>query len=376
MRAVHFGAGNIGRGFVGVILHKAGYHVTFVDVNADLIDAINDADSYTVHEVGPAGTDIVVNGFDAINSAEHPDAAVQAVADADLVTCAVGPTVMKFIAPVIRDGLAARPADAQKLTVMAVENAIGATDQLREYVLDGNASLESRAVFANTAVDRIVPGQDPDGIDVTVEDFFEWAIDRTPFRGDEPSIPDAHFVDDLQPYIERKLFTVNTGHATTAYFGYRAGIETIAEALQVPEIMEAVKAALAETSQLIVSKFGVDADEHAAYVARAIERFQNPELPDTCVRIGRQPLRKLSREDRFVRPAAALAEAGVQPDALVAAYAAALSFDAADDEQAVELQALLRTLDPAAFVEQVSGIAAGHPLFDALVSAVADRAST
>lgn len=375
MRAVHFGAGNIGRGFVGVILHRAGYHVTFVDVNAELIDAINAAESYTVHEVGADAADTVVTGFNAVNSQTDPAAAVQAVAEADVVTCAVGPTVMKFIAPVIRDGLAARPADAAPLTVMAVENAIGATDQLREYVLADDASLASRAVFANTAVDRIVPGQDPAGIDVTVEDFFEWAIDRTPFAGDEPSIPDAHFVDDLQPYIERKLFTVNTGHATTAYFGYRAGIETIAEALQVPEIKATVEAALAETSKLIVDKFGFDAQEHAAYAARAIQRFQNPELPDTCVRIGRQPLRKLSREDRFVRPAAALAEAGVQPDALVAAYEAALAFDAADDEQAAELQELLRTLDPADFVTQVSGLEPAHPLFAALETAVANTRS-
>ena len=371
MRAVHFGAGNIGRGFVGVILHRAGYHVTFVDVKAELIDAINAVDSYTVHEVGAHASDTVVTGFDAINSQADPQGAVAAVAGADVVTCAVGPTVMKFIAPVIRDGLAARSADVAPLTVMAVENAIGATDQLREFVLDGAEELGQRAVFANTAVDRIVPGQEPNGIDVTVEDFFEWAIDRTPFAGNEPRIPDAHFVDDLQPYIERKLFTVNTGHATTAYFGYRAGIETIAEALKVPEIMAAVEAALAETSKLIVEKFGFDADEHAAYAARAIQRFQNPELPDTCVRIGRQPLRKLSREDRFVRPAAALAESGAQPDALVAAYEAALAFDAADDEQAAELQELVRTLEPAEFVTRVSGIEAGHPLFDSLVAAVA-----
>ncbi|MGO1836747.1 mannitol-1-phosphate 5-dehydrogenase [Agrococcus casei] len=373
MRAVHFGAGNIGRGFVGVILHRAGFHVTFVDVNAELIDAINAHDSYVVHEVGDHGDDITVTGFDAINSQADPEAAVRAVAEADIVTCAVGPNVMKFIAPVIRKGLEARAPEAARLTVMAVENAIGATDQLREHVVEGAPGVADRAVFANTAVDRIVPGQDPSGIDVTVEDFFEWAIDRTPFAGDEPRIPDAHYVDDLQPYIERKLFTVNTGHATTAYFGYRAGIETIAEALERPEILAAVEAALQETSKLIVDRFGFDPDEHAQYAARAIQRFRNPALPDTCVRIGRQPLRKLGREDRFVRPAAELAERGAETDALVAAYGAALAFDASDDEQAAELQQLLRDLSPAEFVTQVSGIEQGHPLFDTLTAAVATR---
>ena len=344
-----------------------------MDVNVALIDAINAAESYTVREVGEHPAEQRVTGFDAINSASDPDAAVAAVASADIVTCAVGPNAMRFIAPVIRAGLQLRDAPAP-LTVMAVENAIGASDTLRDLVAaDGGDTALDRAVFANTAVDRIVPGQDDSGIDVVVEDFFEWAIDRAPFAGAEPSIPDAHFVDDLQPYIERKLFTVNTGHATTAYFGYRAGVETIAEALAVPEIRQAVEGALAETSRLVVAKFGVDPDGHALYVARALQRFENPALPDTCVRIGRQPLRKLGREDRFVRPAAALAEAGESTPALVAAYRAALDFDAADDEQAIELQENLRELSAEAFVTHVSGIEDGHPLFDALVAAVRDR---
>src|SRR5690606_40906040 len=114
--------------------------------------------------------------------------------------------------------------------------AIGATDRLKQEIItragEDWSVLAGRAVFANTAVDRIVPGQPEDGgIDVTVEPFFEWAIERGPFGDNPPSIPGAHFVDDLAPYIERKLFTVNTGHATTAYLGAQAGIERISDAL-------------------------------------------------------------------------------------------------------------------------------------------------
>ncbi|QCR20055.1 mannitol-1-phosphate 5-dehydrogenase [Agrococcus sp. SGAir0287] len=373
MRAVHFGAGNIGRGFIGLLLHEAGYHVTFVDVNAELIGMLQAVDSYAVTEVGPDARRHVVTGFDAIDSRADEAAAVRAIAEADVVTCAVGPTVLRFIAPVIRAGLAARPDGAAPLAVMACENAIGASDTLAGHVLEGAEELASRAVFANTAVDRIIPAQDASGVDVVVEDFSEWSIDRTPFAGDVPAIDGAHMVDDLTPWIERKLFTVNTGHATTAYHGFLAGAETIADALALPAVRAEVEAALAETSALLVERFGLDADEHAAYVARAIQRFENRALPDTCVRIGRQPLRKLSRDERFIRPAAALAEQGAHPHALVRAVGAALAFDVADDEQAVELQRLLRDLEPAAFVAEVCGIAEGHPLQPALVEVVAAR---
>ena len=68
MKAVHFGAGNIGRGFVGELLHESGYEVVFADVAEALIDALYAADSYRVTEIGEGGKVTVVTDFRAINS--------------------------------------------------------------------------------------------------------------------------------------------------------------------------------------------------------------------------------------------------------------------------------------------------------------------
>ena len=301
-----------------------------------------------------------------------------AVATANVVTTAVGPTILKFVAPHILAGLALRDPAAPPLQVMACENAIGATDQLREHIValagDGWDAVASRAVFANTAVDRIVPAQPAGaGVDVTVEPFFEWAIERQPFGDDPPNIPGAHFVDDLEPYIERKLFTVNTGHATTAYFGAQAGIEQVSDALADPAIGTKVASAPEETSALLEAKHGLDAAELADYRATILRRFANPELPDTVGRVGRQPLRKLSRHERFVAPAAEAAERGLGVDALVAAMAAALEFDDPADEQSVELQRLLREQDAVTFTAEVTGLEPSHPLHPRIVEIVAAR---
>ncbi|MGB4777054.1 mannitol-1-phosphate 5-dehydrogenase, partial [Microbacterium sp.] len=286
MKAVHFGAGNIGRGFVGLLLHDGGYDLVFSDVAASLVDAINATSSYTVHEVGDGGTDRVVTGYRAINSATDPQAVIDEVSTADVVTTAVGPTVLRFVAPHILAGLALRDPALPPLQVMACENAIGATDLLRAEIKtqagDKWEAVSGRAVFANTAVDRIVPAQPADsGVDVTVEPFFEWAIESGPFGDTPPNIPGAHFVDDLAPYIERKLFTVNTGHATTAYFGAQAGIEKISDALADPAIAAKVAATLEETSALLEAVHGLDAAGLADYRATILRRFANPALPDT-----------------------------------------------------------------------------------------------
>lgn len=376
MKAVHFGAGNIGRGFVGLLLHEGGYEVVFSDVAAPLVEALTAADSYLVHEVGTGGEDKTVTGFRAVNSAENASAVAEEVATADVVTTAVGPTILKFIAPHIVAGLRQRPADAQKLQVMACENAIGATDTLRqamqELAGEGWDELGVKAVFANTAVDRIVPGQPADGgIDVTVEPFYEWAIEKGPFGENLPIIPGAHFVDELGPYIERKLFTVNTGHATAAYLGTAAGLEKIADALADEHVAAGVTAALEETSALLVAKHGFTPDQMQSYRNTILDRFRNPALPDTVDRVGRQPLRKLSRHERLIGPAAEAAERGLPVQGLLAAIEAALAFDVAADEQAVEMKKLLGQLNAEAFTEKVTGLTSAHPLFTAVVERVA-----
>src|SRR4029450_12783909 len=244
----------------------------------------------------------------------------------------VGPPVLKSPAPVIAAGLRQRPDGATRLAVMACENAINATDVLAEHIRSQVPDAEwpavgARAGFANTAGDRTVPAQAAEeGLDVTVETYFEWAIERPPFGGDEPSIPDATWVDDLAPYIERKLFTVNTGHATTAYHGFARGIRKLSDALADDVVRAAVSGVLAETKQLLVAKHDFTDEAQQAYVDKILQRFANPYLPDTVDRVGRQPLRKLSRNERLIGPAAELAERGVRPEDLLGTGGAARAF--------------------------------------------------
>jgi mannitol-1-phosphate 5-dehydrogenase len=377
--AVHFGAGNIGRGFVGLILHRAGYQVVFVDVVDAVIDALNSTPSYLVKEVGLDSAEELVDNYRAINSRSDEPAAIAEIAAADIVTTAVGPTVLKLVAPVIAAGLRKRPDGTAPLVIMACENAINATDvlggHLRSLVPDAEwPAVAAKAVFANTAVDRIVPAQSTeDGLDVTVESYFEWAIERPPFGGNEPSIPDATWVDDLAPYIERKLFTVNTGHAATAYHGFVRGIRKLSDALDDEVVRTAVEGVLAETTQLLVAKHEFTAEAQQAYVDKILQRFANPYLPDTVDRVGRQPLRKLSRAERLIGPAAELADRGIRPRHLLATVDAALSFDVSDDPESVELQHLLKTLPAAEATERITGLKPADPLYADVLAVLGRR---
>jgi mannitol-1-phosphate 5-dehydrogenase len=316
------------------------------------------------------------DNYRALNSATHEADVAAEIASADIVTTAVGPNILRFVAPLIARAINEREGASKPLAVMACENAINATDLLKQEIVAGLddaalAALDERAVFANTAVDRIVPGQAADaGLDVTVEDFFEWAIESGPFGDDLPKIPEAHFVDDLAPYIERKLFTVNTGHATTAYFGFLEGAGTLSDAMRSPEVFARVAAVLDETKTLLIAKYDFDPEVQETYVQKNLTRFANPFLPDTPARVGRQPVRKLGRHERFIGPAAELAERGLVPEALLGAIGAALRFDLPEDAQSVELRELLATASAADVTSRLTGLDASHPLYAHIVRVV------
>jgi mannitol-1-phosphate 5-dehydrogenase len=346
-----------------------------------VIEQLNKNKSYKVIMVGAEGEEeSVITNYRAINSKTHEEDVIREISTAHIVTCSVGPNILKFIAPVIAKGVDARPNDATPIAIIACENAICATDTLADHIKNGKNTPEhrlddhhERARYANSAIDRIVPAQDPNsGLDVKLERFYEWVIDRTPFEDHEPpAIKGVKWVDDLVPYIERKLFTVNTGHAAAAYWGYYMKKSTVYEALQDPKIHEEVRRALAETGELIVGKHGIHPKEQEEYIETIITRISNPHLEDAVERVGRAPLRKLSRKERFIGPAAELAEQGKECWALLDCVEMAFRFqNVTDDQESFELAKIMKEKSPKEVVQQVCGLEPDHPVFDRLVSIV------
>ncbi|KAB8073846.1 mannitol-1-phosphate 5-dehydrogenase [Aspergillus leporis] len=379
-KAIQFGGGNIGRGFVAEFLHAADYEVVFVDVMDSVINSLQNTPSYTVTEVSEEGESTkTITNYRAINSKTHEADVVKEISTADVVTCAVGPNILKFIAPVIAKGIDART-EEKPVAVIACENAIGATDTLHGFIKqhtnqDRLDSLYDRAAFANSAIDRIVPNQPPNsGLNVRIEKFYEWAVEQKPFgKWGHPDIPAIHWVDNLEPYIERKLFTVNTGHATTAYYAHKRGKKMIAEALEDKEIREIVHKVLDETASLIVSKHDISEQEQKEYVDKIVSRISNPYLEDNVERVGRAPLRKLSRKERFIGPASQLAERGQKFDALLGAIEMALRFqNVSGDEESAELARILKENSAEDATAELTGLEKDHPLY----SHVVERVST
>ena len=163
MLAVHFGAGNIGRGFIGQLLHESGYDIVFVDVRDDVVEALKTEGRYEVILADENERHIPVDRVTALHSARDADEVTQRIAEADLVTTAVGPSILPVIAPAIAEGLLERVrVGGAPVNVIACENMVGASQALRGYVMEhvpeeSAEAVEEIAGFPNAAVDRIVP---------------------------------------------------------------------------------------------------------------------------------------------------------------------------------------------------------------------------
>jgi len=345
MNALHFGAGNIGRGFIGLVLKKNGFDVVFADVADDLIDEINAKGEYTVILADEKGETVHVDGVHGINSKTEPAKLKDAVITADIITTAVGPNIVPIIAKNLVPGIKQRlmREEVKPFSIIACENAVGATSILKEALYEELTDEEKVKAdqyigFPNSAVDRIVPLQSNENmLDVQVEPFFEWVVEKGAVKGDLLDIEGVHYVEDLTPYIERKLFTVNTGHAATAYFGLKNGYKTVLEAISDAHVEKMVRGVLSETSFYLTKTYGFDENEHQAYVDKIINRFKNPNISDELVRVARSPIRKMSRKDRFVAPALGVLELGKKPENLARAIAALASSKNENDPESVTL---------------------------------------
>ena len=340
MNALHFGAGKIGRGFIGALLRQSGYALTFVDAQREVVDAINHHGGYSVHIVGDTQMVERIEGVTALISGSED--VLERFVEADVVTTAVSMNRLGDVAEVVARGLEKRATEGviKPLNIICCENGIRATSQLRALVAEiVDLSLVGQGVgFVDCCVDRIVPNVKMDRLlDVAVEPYFEWCVDRKAVVGELPNLPATHFVDDIDGYIFRKLFTLNTAHCTTAYLGALKGYQFIHQAIIDEGVRSIVEGVMGECSRMVVKRYGFALDEQRAYCCKVLERFANPHLGDTVRRVAGDPIRKLSPKLYFSTPISTLLQLGEPISYLTVAVAAALHFRSIDDVQSMQL---------------------------------------
>ena len=364
-KAVLIGAGQFGRGVIGMLLEQSGYHVVFADVNDAVIRDINERGEYSVRRIDQTDSTVTVKNISAISSLS-PELIDECAACEVLCTC-TGLTALPKIAPSIAKSIEKRMEDGFDgfFNVLACENALGGSTILKNLVLthlspEAQSYLEAHIGFPDCAIDGIIPPvKNALPADVTAEEYFEWDSLKSGFRGPLPEIRGLHIVDDLSRYLERKIFTLNGPNAVTGCFGWRKGYRTVQESLADPEIYEVVWQMMEEAGAMLSARHGFTADEMLQYRTFIMNRFRKVHIIDSCERVSREPIRKLAANDRIVAAMNYAHSFGQPTPAYYKGIAEVLHYDNPNDAQSVEMQQLIRTLGMPAALEKITGIPAG-----------------
>ena len=366
-RIVIIGAGATGRGQLGQVAFSAGWGVTYIERDQGLVDVLKRSGRFRVGLAGERVVDLEVSNFQVFHTSDEGGS--RAIADADILTTAVLPTNLQSTVPTIAQGLKLRRALSvtKPLNVIACENMERSSSTLKGYLKAGApdldwAWLEQHVGFPDSMVARAVPVPKDNPLYLIAEATQEWSVDLKGLMEPMPRLEGMTLSENQSAALERKLYIKNTGHFAIGILGFRKGYVLMDQAARDPEVFELVDQATRESAWAVATKHGFDRDWLEDYRATFLDAMKSPFLPDEVSRVIREPMRKLTREERLVGPAMLACELGGNYQALAKMIVLALALDNPEDAQCRELRARLASEGPRKTIAAVCGVPEGHPL--------------
>ena len=367
-KAVMYGAGNIGRGFIGERFFKSGYETVFIDINETVVDKLNNDKKYPLYITnGDNYNETYVENVRAVNGKVIENVAAE-IASADIMATAVGVNVLPYIAAPIAAGIVKRfESGAAPLNIIICENKIECDKYLRQIISEKISDSTVLDYFnksiglVEASIGRMVPAApkyitEKNPLSVCVEPYCELPVDRLAFVGEIPAIDNMIPCEPFEMYIRRKLFMHNMSHAVTAYLGYLKGYTYIWEAIADSEIKSAARAALSDSASALAAEYGVDAKIFEEFSDDLINRFGNKLLGDTVARVGKDTIRKLSENDRLTGAYKLAEKHGIKSEPIARAIAAAFKFAPEGDKESAEVAAYAKANDIKSALEKYCSI--------------------
>jgi len=375
-----YGAGNIGRGFIGKVFSESGYEVCFVDVFEPVVNKLNIDNQYPVKVVSnEEKKEYIIKNVRAVNGMNIDDVSEE-ILHADLMATAVGVNVLPKIVKPICEGLKKRYQKNKKpLNIIICENLIDADKYLRglieeEMGVKYKTWLDNNLGLVEASIGRMVPVmtdkmREGNILRVWVEPYDELPVDKDAFKGEIPKLNNLIPFSPFGFFIRRKLFIHNMGHAMCAYFGWQKRYQFIDECIFDDKIKVLVESAMKDSALALSKEYSISLSKIEQNIHDLISRFKNKVLGDTVARVGKDPIRKLSNNDRLIGAALYCIDQGVKPKNIIKGIVAGFKYDNSEDEAAVKIQQIIRNEGIEKAVEGICGIEKTNKLYKEIVKA-------
>ncbi len=345
-KLVHFGAGKIGRSFIGQLFSRAGYEVVFVDIFQPVIDALNERKAYkVVIKANDGDSEIMVHNVRGVNANEK-ELVADEVASANVLSISVGQRGLPHIIPLLANGLIKRYNlnPARPLDIIIAENMRNADQFIEEELkklLPQDYPFHKLVGLVETSIGKMVPimtkkDMEEDILQVFAEPYNTLILDKKGFKNPVPEVKGLAPKDNMKAWVDRKLFIHNLGHATTAYLGFleNPDFKYVYEVLAVPALKKQVRETMLQSGDTLMKMYPAEFDlKHIIdHTDDLILRFENKALGDTIYRVGCDLKRKLSRNDRLAGAIINAKNFNMPYDKILYALVSGFYFRARDEE--------------------------------------------
>ena len=342
---VIFGAGKIGRSFIGQLFGKAGYRVVFVDMDLALVKALNQRGSYPVIIKGEnVEEQVTIDKVSAI-FATNTQAVIEAISEAEIMAISVGKTALAKVAEVIALGLREREqrSPGRILDIILAENMRSANEFLAEKLrekLPDSYPLDKRVGLVETSIGKMVPimtslDLEEDPVQVFAEPYNTLILDKKGFKSEIPPIKEFALKENMKAWVDRKAFIHNLGHATAVYAGYLKDPHTtcVFEALADKNILDFTRSVMEQSAEILRIAYPGEftRDDLCEHIEDLLQRFQNKKLGDTIFRVGCDLHRKLGKDDRFMGALRLAQELDLPYDLILEAMSMGFLFQGKDE---------------------------------------------
>lgn len=372
---LHFGAGNIGRGFFGQLYYESGYHTIFVDVVDWIIDTLNIAREYPLWLVAENIEKITIKNVSGIKF-NNLQEIIDISSRVSLISFSVGVNNVKGIIPVLKKIIENKSLASPEsyLNIIIGENMKNASMTIRQQLtesLDPSAFkyFHDRVGLVETVLGRMIPVVPEElkkmyPLIVLAEPYKTMPVAKNMFKGEIPEINNFLYVDNIEIYEAMKLYIHNFTHAAFAYAGHIKKYKFLWQAVEDEKIKNLVEKAYLEIRQAINRKYDVPVNEIDSYYNDLLVRFANKSLGDTIIRVAREPIRKMGYEDRIIGAARLCETQAVQPEYISFFAACCLHYNEPADPESQNLISLLKNYGIDYVLEKISLLSPGNNIFN------------
>lgn len=350
------GAGRLGKGFMGEIFFNAGWQITFLDRDPQVIQALNRTGAYTVqvHTTDAVFTN-EITGYQAYLADEHYQVMTNFL-KSDLLMLPLYPAdfeaVAKYLAHCFNTQYDTDPMAKKTLVCLTNKNHI--IDQITAYFRDhlrddAVKRWFDRHVVVRDAIVRRGTDAKTNAATQLVTTAVAALIIQGPVYSDFSDVEWLEVRDNVAMLKDIKVFLINGPHATAAYAGYLKNYHDIVEAEKDPAIQKLVQTVHDATVQAVLHEYPVTRNQ-----IRELEYLPTAkgEMPDTIYRVGFDPIRKLGEHDRLMGVVKLCEKYGINPEGLIQAVACAFAYSEPHDKSAVTIQKAIHSKGIMATVSQ------------------------